>query len=67
MVSHLAMLWCQTAHTPVIAEQPGVSGAAVVLTLFVGGARQARQMLLLRSTPIPDLYIGSFLAASWRS
>ena len=68
MVSHLAMLRRQTVHTPVLAEQPGVTGAAVVvLTLFVGGAKQALQMLLLRSTPIPDLYTSSFLAASWRS
>ncbi len=64
MVLHVAMLRCQTAHTLVIAEQPGVSGAAV--TLFVGGAKQALQMLLLRCTPTFDLYTSSFLAASWQ-
>lgn len=67
MVSHLATLRRQTTHTSVGAAQPGVSGAAVVLTLSVEGAKQALQMLLLLSTPVPDLYIGSFLAASWRS
>ncbi len=62
MVLHVATQQHQTAHTPVIAEQLGVTGAVVVLTLSVGGAKRALQMLLLRSTPTPDLYTGSFLA-----
>jgi len=58
----VAMPRHQAAHTLVIAEQPGVTGAVVVLTLSVGRAKQALQMLLLGSTPTPDLYAGSFLA-----
>ena len=57
------MLRRQMAHTLIKAEEPGVTEAAVVvLMLSMGGAKQALQMLLLRSVPIPDLYISSFLA-----
>lgn len=62
MVLHVATQQRQTAHTPVIAEKVVVTGAAVVLTLSTGGAKPALQVLLLCSTPTPDLYTGSFLA-----
>lgn len=67
VILHVAVLQRQTAHIPVIAEQPGVTGAEVGLTLSVARAKQTLQMLLLHSTQTPDLYTGSFLAASWCS